>query len=123
MYMRRYPSELVDFLRLLLLEPEDLGMQVSHTYTYAISHPLSLDKRITHLYKPAYTRIVALFTYFVYISFTLYSYSMYSICTLYTSYLLIHPLYTTIVPASGGLQRAPIPLPRKTRTRNYHINL
>lgn len=24
----RYPSELVDFLRLLLVEPEDLGMQV-----------------------------------------------------------------------------------------------
>ena len=24
----RYPSELVDFLRLLLLEPDDLGMQV-----------------------------------------------------------------------------------------------
>ena len=25
---QRYPSELVDFLRLLLVEPEDLGMQV-----------------------------------------------------------------------------------------------
>lgn len=25
----RYPSELVDFLRLLLVEPEDLGMQVT----------------------------------------------------------------------------------------------
>lgn len=25
----RYPSELVDFLRLLLVEPDDLGMQVN----------------------------------------------------------------------------------------------
>lgn len=25
----RYPSELVDFMRLLLVEPVDLGMQVS----------------------------------------------------------------------------------------------
>jgi hypothetical protein len=28
----RYPSELVDFLRLLLVEPEDLGIQVSFYY-------------------------------------------------------------------------------------------
>ncbi len=30
----RYPSELVDFLRLLLVEPEDLGMQVLYCDAY-----------------------------------------------------------------------------------------
>ena len=35
----RYPSELVDFLRLLLVEPEDLGMQVHNMNTILFAAP------------------------------------------------------------------------------------
>lgn len=38
----RYPSELVDFLRLLLVEPEDLGMQVSYFIILYYYHILIL---------------------------------------------------------------------------------
>ena len=36
----RYPSELVDFLRLLLVEPEDLGMQVRSTASMNLQYLL-----------------------------------------------------------------------------------
>jgi hypothetical protein len=35
----RYPSELIDFLRLLLVEPEDLGMHLlTHSPTHSPTH-------------------------------------------------------------------------------------
>jgi hypothetical protein len=37
----RYPSELVDFLRLLLVESEDLGMQVCYNNFIVVSRTFS----------------------------------------------------------------------------------
>ena len=42
----RYPSELVDFLRLLLVEPEDLGMQPLQTTDFNEPISPSLERRV-----------------------------------------------------------------------------
>ena len=48
----RYPSELVDFLRLLLVEPEDLGMQV--LYCDAVNSPYSHPLTYVFMYVCVY---------------------------------------------------------------------
>lgn len=42
----RYPSELVDFLRLLLVEPEDLGLQPLPSVDFNEPLSLSLERRV-----------------------------------------------------------------------------
>jgi hypothetical protein len=42
----RYPSELVDFLRLLLVEPEDLGMQPLTSTNFNEPISPSLERRV-----------------------------------------------------------------------------
>jgi hypothetical protein len=42
----RYPSELVDFLRLLLVEPEDLGMQPIDNIDFNEPISPSLERRV-----------------------------------------------------------------------------
>jgi hypothetical protein len=56
--LNRYPSELVDFLRLLLVEPEDLGMQVRLVYICLCS--LQQPNRIS-LYILGYFRLPFVF--------------------------------------------------------------